>query len=38
LHGIGTAEAEPSCPDEKSKYIFRTGMTVSVDISLFGTK
>ncbi len=38
LHGIGTAEAERPYPDEQSKYLFRSGMVVNLDISLFGTE
>lgn len=36
LHGIGLAEAELPYPDEHSDFVFREGMTVNSDISLFG--
>ena len=36
LHGIGCAEAESPYPDEKTEDVFREGMTVNTDISLFG--
>lgn len=35
LHGIGTAEAESPYPNETSNYVFKSGMTVNTDISLF---
>ncbi len=36
LHGIGCAEAESPYPDEKTEAVFKEGMTVNTDISLFG--
>lgn len=36
LHGCGCAEAESPYPDEKTKMLFQSGMTVNTDISLFG--
>ena len=36
LHGIGCAEAESPYPDENTEAVFREGMTVNTDISLFG--
>lgn len=36
LHGIGLSEAEAPYPNERSKLVFKSGMTVNVDISLFG--
>lgn len=36
LHGIGCAEAESPYPDERTEAVFREGMTVNTDISLFG--
>lgn len=36
LHGCGCAEAESPYPDEASDFEFEPGMTVNVDISLFG--
>lgn len=36
LHGIGCAEAESPYPDERTEEVFRAGMTVNTDISLFG--
>jgi Xaa-Pro aminopeptidase len=36
MHGIGLAEAESPYPDEHSTSLFRTGMCVNSDISLFG--
>ena len=36
LHGCGLAEAESPYPDEKTDLVFRSGMTVNTDISLFG--
>lgn len=36
LHGIGCAEAESPYPDEKTEEVFKEGMTVNTDISLFG--
>ncbi len=37
MHGIGLAEAESPYPDENSTGIFKSGMCVNSDISLFGT-
>lgn len=36
LHGIGCAEAESPYPDENTEAVFKEGMTVNTDISLFG--
>jgi len=36
MHGIGLAEAESPYPDASSEYLFKTGMCVNSDISLFG--
>jgi Xaa-Pro aminopeptidase len=36
MHGIGLAEAESPYPDENATNLFRTGMCVNSDISLFG--
>lgn len=36
LHGIGCAEAESPYPDENTEEVFKVGMTVNTDISLFG--
>lgn len=36
LHGIGCAEAESPYPDERTEAVFKEGMTVNTDISLFG--
>jgi Xaa-Pro aminopeptidase len=36
LHGIGCAEAESPYPDQHTQEVFRAGMTVNTDISLFG--
>lgn len=36
MHGIGLAEAESPYPDEDADYLFRAGMCVNSDISLFG--
>jgi len=36
LHGIGCAEAESPYPDENTDAVFKEGMTVNTDISLFG--
>jgi Xaa-Pro aminopeptidase len=36
MHGIGLAEAESPYPDENAEYVFRAGMCVNSDISLFG--
>ncbi|QTH43597.1 aminopeptidase P family protein [Cohnella sp. LGH] len=36
LHGCGLAEAESPYPDENSEAIFAAGMTVNMDVSLFG--
>jgi Xaa-Pro aminopeptidase len=36
LHGIGAAEAESPYPSENSTGIFESGMTVNIDLSLFG--
>ncbi len=36
LHGCGAAEAESPYPDENSVNLFKAGMTVNVDLSLFG--
>lgn len=36
LHGIGCAEAESPYPSENSGDVFKIGMTVNTDISLFG--
>ena len=38
MHGIGLAEAESPYPDENNADIFRAGMCVNSDISLFGHK
>jgi len=36
LHGIGCAEAESPYPNETTEEVFKVGMTVNTDISLFG--
>jgi len=36
MHGIGLAEAESPYPDENVDYLFKEGMCVNSDISLFG--
>ena len=36
LHGIGCAEAESPYPDSDTEAVFKAGMTVNTDISLFG--
>ncbi len=36
LHGIGCAEAENPYPNEETDEVFREGMVVNTDISLFG--
>jgi hypothetical protein len=36
MHGIGLAEAESPYPDAETKEVFRAGMCVNSDISLFG--
>ena len=36
LHGIGCAEAESPYPDAETEEVFKAGMTVNTDISLFG--
>jgi Xaa-Pro aminopeptidase len=36
MHGIGLAEAESPYPDIESSYLFKSGMCVNSDISLFG--
>jgi len=36
LHGCGCAEAESPYPNEKTDMRFQSGMTVNIDISLFG--
>lgn len=36
MHGIGLAEAESPYPDANSEAVFRSGMCVNSDISLFG--
>jgi len=36
LHGCGLAEAESPYPDENTTVPFQVGMTVNIDISLFG--
>lgn len=36
LHGIGMAEAESPYPNENTEGYFAAGMTVNVDLSLFG--
>jgi Xaa-Pro aminopeptidase len=36
MHGIGLAEAESPYPSDDSDYLFKTGMCVNSDISLFG--
>ncbi|MBO9609063.1 MAG: aminopeptidase P family protein [Paenibacillaceae bacterium] len=36
LHGCGLAEAESPYPDERTETLFRAGMTVNTDVSLFG--
>ncbi len=36
MHGCGLAEAESPYPDENSEAIFAAGMTVNMDVSLFG--
>lgn len=36
LHGIGCAEAESPYPDTETEEVFKAGMTVNTDISLFG--
>ncbi|MDY3249873.1 MAG: M24 family metallopeptidase [Candidatus Choladocola sp.] len=36
LHGIGCAEAESPYPDVTTEAVFKAGMTVNTDISLFG--
>jgi Xaa-Pro aminopeptidase len=36
MHGCGLAEAESPYPDENSPLVYRPGMTVNTDISLFG--
>ena len=36
LHGIGCAEAESPYPDAETEEVFKVGMTVNTDISLFG--
>jgi len=36
MHGIGLAEAESPYPNESSDYLFKSGMCVNSDISLFG--
>lgn len=36
LHGIGCAEAESPYPDAETEAVFKAGMTVNTDISLFG--
>lgn len=38
LHGCGVAEAESPYPNENTKGIFTEGMTVNIDLSLFGHK
>lgn len=38
LHGIGVAEAENPYPSEETEAVFKEGMTVNTDISLFGLK
>ena len=36
LHGIGCAEAESPYPDAETEEVFKAGMAVNTDISLFG--
>ena len=36
IHGNGLAEAESPYPDENTKYLFRKGMSINFDVSLFG--
>jgi Xaa-Pro aminopeptidase len=36
MHGCGLAEAESPYPDERSSLVYKPGMTVNTDISLFG--
>ncbi len=36
MHGIGLAEAESPYPSEETKDVFKAGMCVNSDISLFG--
>lgn len=36
LHGCGVAEAESPYPNERTTGVFKAGMTVNTDISLFG--
>lgn len=38
LHGCGVAEAESPYPNENTNGIFTEGMTVNIDLSLFGHK
>ena len=36
IHGNGLAEAESPYPDENTKYVFKAGMGINFDVSLFG--
>lgn len=38
LHGCGVAEAESPYPNEGTEGVFEEGMTVNIDLSLFGHK